>query len=92
MAFEGKSRQELRKHLEALLTDALHMSSRSPLKLGESAVPEFPSTFRAGFRWALIVVGLIKTSTTELSDEQLRIFCEEMHTILHLPPPPDESM
>lgn len=90
MAFEKKNRQELRKHFEALLTEALHSCSRAPLKFGEHSVPEFPSTFRAGFRWALVVVGLIKESTTELSDAQLRIFCEEMHKILNLPPPPDD--
>lgn len=56
----------------------------------EKAVPEFPTTFRVGFRWALIVVGLIKESTTELNDEQLRILCETMHTILNIPPPPDD--
>ena len=67
------------------------MARKRPLEFGEKAIPEFPATFRAGFKWALIVLGAIKESTTELTDEQLRMLCERGFEILNLPPPPDEQ-
>ena len=89
MAFENKTRAELRKHFEALLSDGMRAMARNPSFSGEKAVPEFASTFRVGFKFALMTVGLIQKSTTELNDEQLRILCETIYNMLNLPPPPD---
>lgn len=92
MAFEQKNRLELRRLFEVQLADALKVMARRPLEFGDKAIPEFPPTFRAGFKWALILIGLIKESTTELTDEQLRMFCERHHEILNLPPPPEQQL
>ena len=89
MAFDAKQYPDLRKLFEALLVDAMKAMARSPKKDSSRPIPELPSTFRAGFKWALMVFGLIQESTTELNDEQFRILCEKMHTLLNVPPPPD---
>jgi hypothetical protein len=90
MAFENKDRQEPRKMFEAQLADALKQIARKPIAAGEKAIPEVPSVFRSGFKFALEIIGLTEGSSNDLSDEQLRILCERMYEKLNpLPPPPD---
>tara|TARA_Y100000310_G_scaffold337443_1_gene424520 strand:- start:4086 stop:4358 length:273 start_codon:yes stop_codon:yes gene_type:complete len=80
-----------RKHFESLLVQALKQTARKRLGEGGKAVPEIPSTFREGYKLALLVFGLITESTTELNDKQMDIMCKKLDKILgNTPPPPTQ--
>lgn len=49
------------------------------------------NTLRAGFKLAFSVLGLIKTSSKELSEEQMQILVEALDRHLNPPAPPPES-
>jgi len=78
-----------RKHFEGLLTQYLKQIARGNLGEDKKAVPEIPTTFREGFKLALIVFGLVNNSTNELKDKQMDIMCRKMDELLgNIPPPP----
>ena len=83
MAMAGDRRQ-----FEALLADAMRQMARGGRN---GVIPEFATTFRAGFKFALITLGVINSSTTELSPRQMELLCERIFSILNIPPAPNDQ-
>lgn len=80
-----------RQHFEGLLDSYLKQVCRKPIG-SNKAIPEIKTTFREGFKCALIVLEVIQASTTELSPEMFDILCSRLEEMTGLkPPPPDEN-
>lgn len=71
-----------RAQFEALLNQAMKAAARKPLKTGEKVMMENPRTFREGFKFALMTLGLIEFSTTELNAKQFKILNDKMNLLL----------
>lgn len=79
-----------RKHFEDVLQQAMRSLARKPLDKdkGERVAPEIYPTFRMGFKCALMAFDLIKGSTTELNDKQLKILTDRLELLIGIKPPP----
>lgn len=79
-----------RRHFEGLLEQYMKMVARTKKGDDGKAFPEFKTTFREGFKAALVALEVIDESTTELSDDMMDVICSRLEEMTgQKPPPPD---
>lgn len=76
-----------RHHFEGLLERYMKTVARGKRGEDGKAVPETKTTFREGFKCALIVLDVVRESTTELTPEMMNLLCSRLEELLGEKPP-----